>query len=167
MWPLGGRRIEACVATNQKSRARHMGRVTVPERDEPSTASKALTRTDRLPLVERRWTKLLVPWFLCGLAAIVHVSVLEMVALRFSASWPMLAVLFTPAVVTAWLRPKSRSRSWRWLIVWMLVFSAIPPAHVVNMVVGEGWLFWRTWLLEHDQSPLAEPNARRKGRRRV
>jgi hypothetical protein len=105
-----------------------------------------------------RW---LFPWLRCLLAAWVYVVVLKLVS---SAGEVALIVLFTtPAIITTLYLPSSRRRSWRWLVIWLIVNIVNPTLFLPAALVATTWALHQFWVVERPdthRTPLVGPALR-------
>lgn len=105
-----------------------------------------------------RW---LFPWLRCLLAAWAYVVVLKLVS---SAGQVVLIALFvTPAIITTLYLPSSRRRSWRWLVIWLIVNIVNPTLFLPAALVGTTWALHQFWVVERPdthRTPLVGPALR-------
>ncbi len=105
-----------------------------------------------------RW---LFPWLRCLLAAWAYVVVLKLVS---SAGQVALIVLFiTPAIITTLYLPSSRRRSWRWLVIWLIVNIVNPTLFLPAALVATTWALHQFWVVERPdthRTPLVGPALR-------
>lgn len=103
----------------------------------------------------------LFPWLRCLLAAWVYVVVLKLVS---SAGQVALIVLFiTPAIITTLYLPSSRRRSWRWLVIWLIVNIVNPTLFLPAALIGTTWALHQFWVVESPdthRTPLVGPALR-------
>ena len=100
----------------------------------------------------------LFPWLRCLLAAWAYVVVLKLVS---TAGTVALIVLFiTPAIITTLYLPSSRRRSWRWLVIWLIVNIVNPMLFLPAALVGTTWALHQFWVVERPdthRTPLVGP----------
>lgn len=84
-------------------------------------------------------------WAVSAVCALLHVSLLTLVAGHTGSPAVFYVVMAAPAVVAALLHPADTlRRSYRWLSVYLIVLTSM--ASTVALLVGEVWLIRRTWV---------------------
>ena len=102
-----------------------------------------------------RW---LFPWLRCLLAAWVYVVVLKLVSPAGTVA--LIALFITPAIITTLYLPSSRRRSWRWLVIWLIVNIVNPMLFLPAALVATTWALHQFWVVERPDTgrkPLVGP----------
>ncbi len=102
-----------------------------------------------------RW---LFPWLRCLLAAWVYVVVLKLVSPAGTVA--LIALFITPAIITTLYLPSSRRRSWRWLVIWLIVNIVNPTLFLPAALVATTWALHQFWVVERPdthRTPLVGP----------
>jgi len=105
-----------------------------------------------------RW---LFPWLRCLLAAWVYVVVLKLVSPAGTVA--LIALFITPAIITTLYLPSSRRRSWRWLVIWLIVNIVNPTLFLPAALVATTWALHQFWVVERPdthRTPLVGPALR-------
>jgi len=105
-----------------------------------------------------RW---LFPWLRCLLVAWVYVVALKVVSAAGEVA--VIALFITPAIITTLYLPSSRRRSWRWLVIWLIVNIVNPTLFLPAALVGTTWALHQFWVVERPdthRTPLVGPALR-------
>ncbi len=105
-----------------------------------------------------RW---LFPWLRCLLVAWVYVVALKLVSAAGEVA--VIALFITPAIITTLYLPSSRRRSWRWLVIWLIVNIVNPTLFLPAALVGTTWALHQFWVVERPdthRTPLVGPALR-------
>jgi len=100
----------------------------------------------------------LFPWLRCLLAAWVYVVVLKLVSTAGTVA--LIALFITPAIITTLYLPSSRRRSWRWLVIWLIVNIVNPMLFLPAALVATTWALHQFWVVERPDTgrkPLVGP----------
>jgi len=105
-----------------------------------------------------RW---LFPWLRCLLVAWAYVVALKVVSSAGEVA--VIALFITPAIITTLYLPSSRRRSWRWLVIWLIVNIVNPTLFLPAALVGTTWALHQFWVVERPdthRTPLVGPALR-------
>ena len=126
------------------------------------TGSAGLKSSAGLPATKKagfgRW---LFPWLRCLLAAWAYVVVLKLVSSAGEVA--LIALFVTPAIITTLYLPSSRRRSWRWLVIWLIVNIVNPMLFLPAALVATTWALHQFWVVERPdthRTPLVGPALR-------
>ncbi len=126
------------------------------------TGSAGLKSSARQPATKKAgFGQWLFPWLRCLLVAWVYVVALKVVS---AAGEVAVIVLFTtPAIITTLYLPSSRRRSWRWLVIWLIVNIVNPTLFLPAALVATTWALHQFWVVERPdthRTPLVGPALR-------
>jgi len=65
-----------------------------------------------------------------------------------------------PAIITTLYLPSSRRRSWRWLVIWLIVNIVNPMLFLPAALVATTWALHQFWVVERPDTgrkPLVGP----------
>ncbi len=105
-----------------------------------------------------RW---LFPWLRCLLVAWVYVVALKVVSAAGEVA--VIALFVIPTIITTLYLPSSRRRSWRWLVIWLIVNIVNPTLFLPAALVATTWALHQFWVVERPdthRTPLVGPALR-------
>jgi len=137
-----------------------MCRVVVSRGIRRTAAPEATTPPDR-PISSaagrRPVRELVVVWFVAGVIALVHDSILTVTSSAVSNPLVDYLVLVGPALVLLFARPKpTLRRGYRWVALWAVCLLSTAPTPV--LLIGEAWVLGRTWI-ERNRVPRSATSA--------